>query len=605
MTPEELYGIKRAVASRYSIIQVGLCLFHENTTIANNAVTTPAAAGLQKSSFDEVAANETSVRLLPQHRRGCSARPFNFFVFPFDVSSLILDADKGVVDGAAGNTSMASLRRDLTLSPDAVGFLRRHGMDFQRWIYRGVSIVDAAGEAVVRTHLKQRDETRRATAKKTAVDARAQLSPEERTWLDAAVARVKEFAAPPPHLAALALCADDALPSVKSAPAVAALQLTVEAEEIEGVKIVARGRFPHRDAVIVRRSSFERSAQNEKELVDLIGFRRVFRAMIESKKPCIGHNCFVDWLFVMNALDGPLPATLGGFKQRMRPMFPTLYDTKLIAQHPAISQALQQEGSSTSRFPNTHLGTLYETYATEAVTKGPDSLAGRTVPWLPLGHHSYAAAALGKRSSAAHEAGFDALMTGTVFRCLQAEFGRGPTDECEGQLALFRSLYAIDMKHDDKDVFLPRSGKYVELCHPWGEAFNLVEGFVRTHCNGVVKKPTAPVAEANTGTKPTLQETRLAPQLMYSTTTPGVAVVSIEGTDDATTMEWCRRAMQQSKASEVKATIFQPQRELTQLQNTKKPKALLLQRLRTEASSMDLSRTPLLRRILSRILKKR
>lgn len=40
--------------------------------------------------------------------------------------------------------------RDVVLSPSAVDFLRKHKMDFQKWIYEGVPFVDAVGERKLR-----------------------------------------------------------------------------------------------------------------------------------------------------------------------------------------------------------------------------------------------------------------------------------------------------------------------------------------------------------------------------------------------------------------------------------------------------------------------
>lgn len=83
-TPQERYKRMRMVASRFGIIQFGLCLFHEV-------------------------------------KGGLEASPYNFYLFPNEGSDVIMSAS-------------------------AVDFLRRNNMDFGTWINRGISFADAARE---------------------------------------------------------------------------------------------------------------------------------------------------------------------------------------------------------------------------------------------------------------------------------------------------------------------------------------------------------------------------------------------------------------------------------------------------------------------------
>jgi poly(A)-specific ribonuclease len=38
-----------------------------------------------------------------------------------------------------------------------------------------------------------------------------------------------------------------------------------------------------------------------------IGFRRIFKELVRSKKPVIGHNCMYDFMFVFQAFHEELP----------------------------------------------------------------------------------------------------------------------------------------------------------------------------------------------------------------------------------------------------------------------------------------------------------
>lgn len=50
--------------------------------------------------------------------------------------------------------------------------------------------------------------------------------------------------------------------------------------------------------------------RQRRQLLDTLGFRLIFTALVQSKKPCVGHNCFADLLFLMDTFDAPLPPTL-------------------------------------------------------------------------------------------------------------------------------------------------------------------------------------------------------------------------------------------------------------------------------------------------------
>jgi hypothetical protein len=52
------------------------------------------------------------------------------------------------------------------------------------------------------------------------------------------------------------------------------------------------------------------------------GFLRVYRALIDAKKPIVGHNCTYDILFMLANFEGALPETLAQFKARMQDIMP-------------------------------------------------------------------------------------------------------------------------------------------------------------------------------------------------------------------------------------------------------------------------------------------
>ena len=89
-TVEERYQKMKLVETKYSIIQFGICLFHDS---------------------------EDGTALV--------ATPYNFYVIP-------------------------NAGPDLVVSPGAINFLRKNKMNFDQWLTKGITYVDEAGEAAVR-----------------------------------------------------------------------------------------------------------------------------------------------------------------------------------------------------------------------------------------------------------------------------------------------------------------------------------------------------------------------------------------------------------------------------------------------------------------------
>ena len=72
----------------------------------------------------------------------------------------------------------------------------------------------------------------------------------------------------------------------------------------------------------------------EKELWTYeMGFSLIIQAMIDAKKPVIGHNCMYDWIYLYNQFIGPLPETYLQFAQEWNSRFPLTFDTKVLAQN--------------------------------------------------------------------------------------------------------------------------------------------------------------------------------------------------------------------------------------------------------------------------------
>ena len=78
-----------------------------------------------------------------------------------------------------------------------------------------------------------------------------------------------------------------------------------------------------------------------------MGFSNVVQALIDAKKPLIGHNCMYDWIYLFNQFIGKLPESFLEFATEWNKRFPHTFDNKVLA-------------FNTKAFYNTSLGALFE-----------------------------------------------------------------------------------------------------------------------------------------------------------------------------------------------------------------------------------------------------
>ena len=126
-----------------------------------------------------------------------------------------------------------------------------------------------------------------------------------------------------------------------------------------------------------------------------MGFSLVIKAMIEAKKPLIGHNCMYDWIYIYNQFIAPLPETYLDWVLEWNQRFPFTYDTKVLSKNSKL-------------FPKGHLGKLFNACI------GEPTFMDELKCGYDLKNHceNYEGEAAESHS---HEAAYDAHMTGVVF----------------------------------------------------------------------------------------------------------------------------------------------------------------------------------------------
>jgi len=120
------------------------------------------------------------------------------------------------------------------------------------------------------------------------------------------------------------------------------------------------------------------------DIEEAAGAMRILKVIKDSGRPLVGHNFFLDLLFLYTHFVKPtLPDTAMGFKAKVQHFFPSIYDTKVLAKSLGV----------TDEHGDTNLAGLYRKEG-----GGRVALEGVT--------------------GAAHEAGHDAFMTGVIFSSL-------------------------------------------------------------------------------------------------------------------------------------------------------------------------------------------
>ncbi|KAI8887857.1 CAF1-domain-containing protein [Backusella circina FSU 941] len=290
------------------------------------------------------------------------AKPFNFYVFP------------------TGATGKIQANRVFMTQAQAFDFLVKQSFDFNKWVYQGVPYLTKQEEAF---YLEE--------ARKRMNDDMPDIpiDDKEASFMDRARASIDEW-----------ISADT--------PA-----------DPEGINIMTRNAYQRRliyqdvrsrykDLTAIGMSGFirvvrltekqakerEREAKEkiEKDLATAVGFRKVIDMISESKKIIVGHNMLLDVCHVIGQFIQPLPDTLPEFKKLAHSIFPRMVDTKfIVSQEPGFKELF---GTGTA-LEALRFETSREAFYNPRIDMHPEFPRYLT--------------------EMAHEAGYDAFMTGAVF----------------------------------------------------------------------------------------------------------------------------------------------------------------------------------------------
>lgn len=280
-------------------------------------------------------------------------------------------------------------------------FLSEHNFDFNKWIYHGIpympgSLRDKKLKALADEQRKRTERNERGEiVPSTEVDKMlvADLIKDVRAWLSGEEA---ELLLSPVNSYQRALQYQELRKDQFGCEEALFPGFYPEKVEIEGTS---------RALLKLVRATGEEIETREREMaearrqavLDAAGFASVLDAMRECSKPAVGHNLAFDVAYSIHSFVSPLPASWEEFRGMVMRQFPGgIFDTKLISQY-----MLKDKDPDI----DTTLGPLYAT-----LMEDHEGLVTHAA-----GYDMYRDVGAGE---AAHDAGYDAFMTGAAFACM-------------------------------------------------------------------------------------------------------------------------------------------------------------------------------------------
>lgn len=204
------------------------------------------------------------------------------------------------------------------------------------------------------------------------------------------------------------------------------------------VRIVAARCRRQRRALVLADEQLADDEIRERNL-SLIGFTAVLDVIVAARKPIVGHNMLLDLMQCYEKFHGPLPGRCSEFQRELHTWLGAgggVFDTKTL-----VDYAMQKVDSFATHLAHTALENCYEVlskhpfYGPEvqcvrSVDTARDEQVGASQPPLQ-----------------AHQAGYDAFMTGFVF--LRVCSGLGVSNECIAALGKTSQCLESSSKRSD------------------------------------------------------------------------------------------------------------------------------------------------------------
>lgn len=331
-----------------------------------------------------------------------SAKVYNFYVFP-----------RPVTEGAAVDSIPL-----VTLCSASTNFNRSHGMDFGRWINKGITYVNKDTKAKLgEIFLSDSDPS----GQKAWDRFFSGFAP-----LDDSTRSVPEYVSQEQRiLGEVAAMISSETESSYKIPFVHGGQKWLKSivntvhEKYPQLRLIEEVSGGGSSRVITKKSG-------EEIYNDFIGFQRIWSLLTACSKPVVFHNGFLDLVFCYQAFENELPESLSEFKVKLREIFSGgVFDTRLIA----IESNLSMAGSAA-------LETLTELFSPQVAVVNSGKYDTNDAKF--------------------HEAGYDALLTGKVFIGLEAKCSN--VEQWKNLMCISRCLWVLTIDTLDSDRLLMDSG---------------------------------------------------------------------------------------------------------------------------------------------------
>ncbi|KAG0296623.1 hypothetical protein BGZ98_000878 [Dissophora globulifera] len=320
---------------------------------------------------------------------GYEARPFNFPCFPSSAD----DAKPG--------------ERFFKCQSTSLEFLINNDFDFNKWIRHGIPYLTRQEEEI---YIARKIEKNAMFASSSSTPSDIPIDDRNRDFIESTIAKIKEWLKDPQE------------PLTVSAPNSFFRRLVyqvVRSEFNDDLHVTPNAQA--RTMTLQQYTDELRFQQEQSKLPKplTLNLRRVLDLISDSRKPIIGHNCFLDLMQISQQFLWDLPFELEEWKRALTQEWNPIIDTKHLAGHPLIMPLL----------PTTGLENVSECVQQAPFsTVGPKVVMAKTFDRYPAdtselllsNGDSIASASETKPANAGsdakfHEAGYDAYITGQAF----------------------------------------------------------------------------------------------------------------------------------------------------------------------------------------------
>ncbi|KAL4145034.1 hypothetical protein PRNP1_012708 [Phytophthora ramorum] len=196
------------------------------------------------------------------------------------------------------------------------------------------------------------------------------------------------------------------------------------------VRIVAARSKRQRQALLLADQQLADDEMRERNL-SLIGFTAVLDVIVAARKPIVGHNMLLDLMQCFEKFHGPLPGRCAEFQRELHAWVGAgggVFDTKTL-----VDYAMQKVDSFATHLAHTALENCFEVLSKHPFY-GPEVQSAQTSVRGAEAAREYGSELMASSQPPlqAHQAGYDAFMTGYVF--LRVCSGLGVSNECIASL---------------------------------------------------------------------------------------------------------------------------------------------------------------------------